>query len=429
MSLQLLSALGLVLVFAVAMARPVSIGVIALIAAFVVGTVFAGETADEIATGFPGGLFVTLVGVTYLFAIAKANGCVDWMVQSAVRVVRGRPAAIPWAFFALAAILTSIGAVSPATVAVLFPIAMSLAAVYGIRPLLMGLLTNLGATAGSFSPLGIFGIIVNGVMDGNDMGSNPALLYATTFVGSLVAAVVTFFLYGGRGLLRRGSPEQDGGSPAEGTGGGTATVTALDPVTLNAERITTLIGFVVLVIGALLFGVDIGFLAVAVAGAVAVLFPAHAKGAIEHVSWGVVLLVGGLVTYVELLERIGTIDWLGSGVANVGSPLIAALLICLIGAVVSAFASTTGMLSALIPLAVPLIATGHIEALGLMIALSLSSSLVDVSPFSTNGALALANAPEKERDRVYRGLLTFGLAMIVIAPLVSWLAFVVPGWV
>jgi di/tricarboxylate transporter len=47
------------------------------------------------------------------------------------------------------------------------------------------------------------------------------------------------------------------------------------------------------------------------------------------------------------------VTWLGAQVAAVGTPLVAALLICLIAAVVSAFASTTGIIGALIPLAVP----------------------------------------------------------------------------
>ena len=49
----------------------------------------------------------------------------------------------------------------------------------------------------------------------------------------------------------------------------------------------------------------------------------------------------------------------------------------------SAFASTTGILGALIPLAVPFLETGAVGAVGLIIALSISSSVVDSSPFST----------------------------------------------
>ena len=90
------------------------------------------------------------------------------------------------------------------------------------------------------------------------------------------------------------------------------------------------------------------------------------------------LLVCGIVTYVSLLETIGTIDWLGEEVAALGTAMIAALLICYIGGVVSAFASTTGILGALIPLAVPFLQDDSgVGAIGLITALAISSSVVD----------------------------------------------------
>ncbi|MDJ0114049.1 anion permease, partial [Rhodococcus erythropolis] len=95
------------------------------------------------------------------------------------------------------------------------------------------------------------------------------------------------------------------------------------------------------------------------------IFPASARGAVDKISWGTVLLIGGIVTYVALLQNQNTVQWLGDSVAHVGIPLLAAFLICLIGAIVSAFASTTGILGALIPLAIPFLMTGQVNATGL----------------------------------------------------------------
>jgi di/tricarboxylate transporter len=141
-----------------------------------------------------------------------------------------------------------------------------------------------------------------------------------------------------------------------------------------------------------------------------------------------VLLICGVVMYVGLLENIGTVDWLGEQVATISAALVAALLICYVGGVVSAFASTTGILGALIPLAVPFLQTGAVGAVGLIIALSISASVVDSSPFSTSGALAVANAPDAGRERVFRGLMVWGFSMCAVAPIATWLIFVVPGW-
>ena len=71
---------------------------------------------------------------------------------------------------------------------------------------------------------------------------------------------------------------------------------------------------------------------------------------------------------------------------NVGTPLLAALIICMTAGLVSAFASTTGILAALVPLAVPLATSGAVSDWALICALSVCASIVDVSPFSTTGA-------------------------------------------
>ena len=127
----------LAVMFIIATALPINMGALALVAAFIIG-LLSHLAAKDIFAGFPGDLFVTLVGITYLFAIAQNNGTVDWLVQKAVWLVRGRVAVMPWVMFFVAAMLTAVGAVSPAAVAIIAPIALRFADKYGISPLLMG---------------------------------------------------------------------------------------------------------------------------------------------------------------------------------------------------------------------------------------------------------------------------------------------------
>ena len=197
---------------------------------------------------------------------------------------------------------------------------------------------------------------------------------------------------------------------------------------LDRDKILTLVGILSLIVVALAFDVDVGFVAFSIAAVLMLISPKARKGAVEKVAWSTVLLICGIVMYVGLLEEIGTIDWLGEQVATLDRALLAALLICYVGAVVSAFASTTGILGALIPLAVPFLETGAVGAVGLIIALSISSSVVDSSPFSTSGALTVANTAEEHRERVFKHLMRWGMSMVVIAPPIVWLMFVVPGW-
>src|SRR5262245_2057618 len=438
MSNELISILVLVAVFAVATVLPVNMGVLGLVAAFGVGTAM-GVSEDDIFAGFPGDLFIILVGITYLFAIATNNGTVDWLVHAAVRAVGGRTALIPWVMFLVTAVLTASGAVVPGAVAIIAPIALGFAVTYGINPALMGLLVVNGASAGGFSPISVFGSIVNGVTERNNLDENAMLLFVSSFVFNLALSVVVFFIFGGRDLLRRKVETSSrfqrrvqAGAEAEPTRppmAGGATMTAGEMPSMDRDKALTLVGIVTLIVVALAFDVDVGFVALSIAAVLSLIMPqAAGKEAINKIAWPTVLLICGVVTYVSLLETLGSIEWMGDQVAKVGSAMLAALLICYVGGVVSAFASTTGILGALIPLAVPFLQTGAVGAVGLIIALSISASVVDSSPFSTSGALVVANSPAEKRDFVFKRLMQWGMSMVLIAPPIAWLVFVVPGW-
>jgi di/tricarboxylate transporter len=458
MTVHLLAIAALVVAFVLATVLPINLGAISLVAAFVVGSfVLDGppdDVADAIFDGFPGSLFVILVGVTFLFAIARANGTVDWLVHQAVRGVGGRIALIPWIMFVVTGLLTAFGAVVPAAVAIIAPIGLGFALQHRINPVLMGLSIINGASAGGFSPLAIFGVITNGVVAESGLPGSPLILFLGSLVFNVLLNVVMFFLFGGRELLGRkvdphadaerepGSAEVAAGGPgaaraagrpdpARTTGATGAPFTDHDDgtvTTLDLNRSLTLVALVGLAVGALAFQLDVGLLAVTAAVLLSLLAPNTYKGAVAQVAWPTVLLICGIVTYVNLMQEIGTVDFLGEQVAAIGIPLLAALVICYIGAAVSAFASTTGILGALIPLAVPFLLAGAVGAVGLITALAISSSVVDSSPFSTSGALVTANAPEGQRDYVYRRLMRWGFSMVLVAPPITWLLLVVPGW-
>ncbi|MGW8379576.1 SLC13 family permease [Streptomyces sp. ODS28] len=428
MSPELISIAALVAAFALATVLSVNMGVLAFAAAFLVGRLAGGLSDEEIFSGFPGDLFVVLVGVTYLFAIARANGTTDWLVNRSVRLVGGRIAVIPWVMFAIGAALTAIGAVSPAACAIVAPIALDLAHRYRISPLLMGAMVVHGAQAGAFSPISVYGTIVNGVVAKNHLPGSPLVLFLGTLVVNTLIAVVVYVLFGGLRLRRgAGVPDSAGNAGTGADADAGADAPAPEAGRLTRDRALTLLGLGVLVAGALVFDLDVGLLALTIAVVLGLVSPSTSRRAPSEVAWPTVLLVCGVLTYVAVLETMGTIDYAGHAVAGVGIPLLAALLLCYIGAVVSAFASSTALLGALIPLAVPFLRDGSVGAVGMVTAIAVAATVVDVSPFSTNGAIVLANTRSAERDAVYRQLLLYGGAVVAVVPLFTWLAFVLPA--
>ena len=439
MSPELVSILVLIAMFVAATALPVNMGVLAFVAAFIVGSAYTDLPAEDIALLFPGDLFVLLVGVTYLFAIAQSNGTIAWLVGASVRGVGGRLAVLPWVIFVVAGFLTAVGAVSPAAVAILAPLALGVAARYGISQLLMGLMVVHGAQAGGFSPISIYGVIVNGVVARADLPSNEISLFLASLVFNTLVAVVVFIVFGGLPLLRRRATEEaDDGHAQEHSSAqdaregartreGGATDSEEPVERLTTPRALTLAGIVILATTVVVFDLDVGFMALLVAVVLTLVSPKSAKEAIDGISWAVVLLVGGVLTYVAILEEIGTITYVGNTVADLGAPLLVALLLCYVGGIVSAFASSTAILGATIPLAIPFLREGSVGAVGMIAALSVSSTVVDVSPLSTNGAIVLANSVDVDRQVFFRRLLAYGAVVVAVAPVLLWLVLVIPA--
>ncbi|MFL1428857.1 MULTISPECIES: SLC13 family permease [unclassified Nocardiopsis] len=449
MTPQLLTILVLAAMFVIATVFPINIGALAFVAAFLVGALALSMAPADILGGFPADLFLTLVGVTYLFAIAKNNGTVDLMVRASTRLVGGRVVAIPWVMFGITALLTAVGALSPAAVAIVAPIALGFAAKYRIDPLMMGMMVIHGAQGGGFSPASVYGVTVNTIVADNGLAVHPVTLFLGSLVFNLAIAFVLFIALGGHRLVgvrveqfEKEAATVGGGSGGRsgGKGGGTAVAAggsgsgadadaaeSAPAPAIRFEQIATLLGILALGVLALGFGLNVGFVAMTVTVVLALISPKAQKNAISQISWPTVLLITGMLTFVGVMESAGTIEYVGLAAAGLGAALLVALLLCYIGGVVSAFASSTAILGATIPLAVPFLLMGEVSATGVIVALAVSSTIVDVSPFSTNGALVLANATGVEPERFYRRILVYSAIVVVLGPLVAWGVLVAPG--
>jgi di/tricarboxylate transporter len=421
LSIHLVGIVGLALVFLIGTARSINLGALSLVMTFLVGTYVVGETAKDMYSGFPVDLFVLLAGVTYLFAIAQSNGTIDRIVEGAAGLVKDRRALIPWVVFVVASVPAMAGALGSAGVALLAPLSMRLAERYDIDRRMVGLMVVYGAGAGNFSPLNVLGAIVHQAVTRNGLEMSSSALFWGNLAYNTGLAVIIYVIFGGLRLTRREASQPADAHVARPSDVGRRT----SGVGLGGDQVCTLLALLAVAVAALVFGLSIGFVAFAAAVLLHLLFPASSAGAEKKIAWGVVLLICGIMTYVAALQRYGTVGAVGDAVAGLGSPLLAALLICAVGAVTSAFASSAGILGVMIPLAVPFMVRGDIGTTGLVVAVAISATVVDSMPFSTVGALVVANAADHERPRIYRGLLLWGAVMVITAPLLTWLIFVV----
>ncbi len=431
--------LALVALFVIGTVLPINMGALGYVAAWLVGMYALDLDEKTILGGVSADLILTLIGVTYLFAIARNNGTVDLIVRSAVRAVGGRVALIPWVMFFVTALLTAIGAASPAACAIIGPIALGFAGRYKISPLMMGMFVVHGAQAGGFSPISIYGTITNSVMKENGLPSSELAVFLSSLLVNLLLAIILFVVLGGRDLMSRrieneGPDTLDddlhrGGASVAARGTGTMTEAPTQALGVRHDQVLTLIAFVSVAVIALVFDKNIGFVAITAAVILAMLAPNEHKDAVKQIAWPTVLLVAGVSTYATILTTAGSPQFVGTWAAGLGAAAIGALILCYVGGVVSAFASSTALLPVIIPIAIPLISNGGISAALFVAALAVSSTIVDVSPFSTNGALMLANRPDSIEEPVYyKQILTYSVIVVIVGPLLVWAALVLPHW-
>ena len=340
-----------------------------------VGVTLAGMPLQEVVGGFPISIMILLAGVTYFFGIAQVNGTIDRVIDTVLARAGARPIALPFVFFALTAAIAAMG--SPQAGLVLAPVGMPVARRSRVDPVVMAIAINAGIATGGFAPTSLFGIVSYRV-------AREAGIMISPFTVLGVAVVANFVLLIGALLIFQRAPR-----------GADAGVVSPVPIAtrhrpFESSHIATLgcmAGLAASVIALAVSGIqpDIGVLAFAFGAVLALAFPASGEAAVGRIDWSTVFMVGGIVTFVGVLQNLGAVDILGRSAMNVGTPLVAALVICMTAAIVSAFASTTGILAALVPLAVPLAISGGVSDWVLISALSVCASIVDVSPVLDDG--------------------------------------------
>ncbi|OAK56094.1 SLC13 family permease [Rhodococcoides kyotonense] len=455
-SIEMLPLIALVAMFVIATFFPINIGILGFVGAFAVGYFALGYDDKEILQAFPSSIVLTIVGVTYFFGMAKRNGTIDLLVNSCIRAVHGRVTIVPWVFFFSASVLTALGTFSPAAVALITPAAMAFAARTRMSPLVMGIMTINGAHAGAFSPISVSGVLVRDIVENNGLTISPWTLFLASYGINLLLSVLTVVGYGALAKMRgleftatgtnkpvptsgsRDDAPSSLGTPSTGGAAGstqvlarptsTTLVDAPAPVTRVQKLTLFLIGALLVLV--LVLHLPISFIAIAAGAVLAFTDLKKQNEAIAGISWSTVLLVAGMVTYISILEEVGTIDTLAHFAITLGAPLLVALVLCYVIGLTSAFASSTALLAAVIPMAMPLLGSSTLPVIGVVAALAISATVVDVSPFSTNGALVLANAQNIERPRFYRQLIVNAGIVVAVAPALCWLILVVvPGFI
>jgi di/tricarboxylate transporter len=403
MSPAVATLVALLIAIAISLTSRINVGVIAVAFAWIIGTTLAGQKPEQVAAGFPSALFLTLAGVTLLFALAEANGTLERLANRAVRLARGNARVIPAIFFLIALVLASVGPGAISAVALVIPMAMAISTRVGVPRFLTALVVANGANGGNLSPVSAAGVIANTKIAEAGMGHHEIKVWLANLIAhTLVAAAAYVILRGYR--LPGATPSAD--APNHGP-----------PTELDRAHWITIGVIGAWIVGVVVLKLNVGLAAFAAAAIVILANAADESSSIKRMPWGVIVMVCGVTVLISLLERTGGMDLFTSMLARLASPGTVNGVVAFITGLISSWSSTTGVvLPTFLPAVPSLVAkVGGGDPLAVALSIDVGGSMVDVSPLSTLGALCVAAVSDPAEGRLlFRQLLIWGLSMCVV---------------
>jgi di/tricarboxylate transporter len=412
MNLAYVSLAALVVAILVSCFTELNVGILALALAWIVGVYVGGMPLNDVIGGFPVSLFLTLSGVTLLFAQAQQNRTLDRIAHRAVHICRGNAGFIPIMFFVLGCALASVGPGNVSTAALLGPMAMAVAGRAAIPAFLMIIMVGNGAQAGALSPFAPTGVIVNGIMAKIGLPGHEWFTYWTNLAAHAAVAFGGYALFGGLKLFQSSASVTIEHKPED--------------IDFDRSNLITIVVIAALLVGVLFFGVNVGMGAFAGAVILAGVGAADHKEAIKKMPWSVIVMMSGVTVLIALMEDTGGLDLFTAALARLATPGTITGVIAFVTGLISVYSSTSGVV---LPAFLPTI-PGLIERLGggdpLAIAASMNigAHLVDLSPLSTTGALCIAAIASGENVRsVFNKLLVWGLSMTIVGGVFCYVFF------
>lgn len=413
--INVISIIFLFAVVAIGFVKKCNIGILAIGSALILGTM-GGLSSSEILAGFDASLFITLVGVSYLFSLAQDNGTLELVAKKAIALAGGRTYLVPIIIFLVSGILSAIGPGNIPVGNLMTVVAVTMAVSMDENPLLFALAAKVAANGFTLSPMTPAGVLM--VSLGETAGFSDFIIPImwNCIIWATILMIIFAIYYKIWRIKPRATNEVD--------------------VNIQTSKLTkaqwiTIIGVAVMVVMVVAFGVNVGLASFLIAAILIAVGVVDEKRSLKKVPWGTLLLICGVGVLMNVVIDLGGIDLIADGLLAIMTPATAAPIISVTSAILSFFSSTTGVvMPSMIPTLEPIVASlgtgtaGFIELSSVVITSSLSAAF---SPASTGGGLILAaymtasDSPNKEQEqnKLFGQLLIIAVACVLINVLLS----------
>ena len=398
----------------------INTGLFCIVFAYIIGCFVMGLKPKEVIGFWPVSTMFVILSVSLFYNVAAINGTLEKMSGALLYACRSFPGLLPYALFAVAVVLSIMGATFFTVLAFLAPITLVICEESRMDKLTGAVAINAGALAGGNFPTSNLGVIFRGLAD-TAYESAPELAAVETF-----GMEMQIFLFAVLFSLILITVFRFGFKSNRNIGKG---VTFKKPEPFDKKQKQTLTLMIAMMVVVLIFPllkillpgnswisyvsgkIDVGLVAVIFAVIAFLMKLAPQKDAIAKIPWNTILMIAGAGMLIAVAVKAGTIEalstWIG---ANVPAPLVP-IAFSIVGAIMSFFSSTTGVVApALFPLIPGIAASAGINPVALFACTVLGAQSSAISPFSSGGSLIMGSCGNEEE----RGILFNRLLMVAV---------------
>lgn len=406
-TLAITSLLVLVSVIITGFVLKKNVGLVAILAATIFGSLI-GKTDSSIIKGFSSSTFIMLLGVSMLCTIATNNGTLELTAKKFLNLSGGHVKATPIIMYLIGYIIAAIGPGCVPALGIVAALSLPLSKTTGYNSVMLAAIGEIGSMAGRFSPLTPESVLIENLAQAQGItGYQSAVLIYST-VTTIVLSLVIYFLY----KVKEITAQEHETLPA-----------------LNRKQLTTLAGFLVMIILCAAFKRNVGLISFAVSIVLLIFNVDNEKATIKAVPWSTLLMVTGVGMLMSIVSAVGGVTIMSAGLAAIMTPKSAVAIQGLSAGILSWFSSAIGVVwPTMVPTVGSIAEQVGVRPEGLITIMCLTASFAGFSPASTGGSLILAaNATdpaftkEKENKMFVQlfGLSALLLILTVLAGLVG----------
>ena len=421
-TLSIIALAVLVVVIAIGFIKKVNLGFLAIGAAFILSMI-AGIGPKYVTKAFDSDMFVTLVGVTFLFGMASQNGTLDLFSKKVVALVGKRTVLIPILMFFLSAFISAIGPGHIAAGILMTTFAVYLAFEMKINPITTALFAKLGANAGCASPLSLTGQLglkltnnlVSDVTNADivdQLGFNGLHFFMATLVSGFIFTLL-LYIFSKSYKVKADNP-----------------LKLKDIPKFNWKQWCTIGAIVMMVVLCIGFQMNTGLTAFVMAAILVLLGCADEKKAIKGIPWGTLVFICGVGVLVAVIDMMGGIDMISGLLQKLMGPSTATPVMAATSGILSWVSSTTGVVMPALFKMVPGILRSfgeHVNYMELISAITATSFAAAISPLSTGGAIIMSSysaskeTTNEELNKIFKFLFLLSVANVLLNVLLSWI--------